>query len=133
MSILIYRQACVTDIYIAFGSPDHVILMTKLYEICFRCEVNTCWSSYLDDRVHYICISRKTTSCLTIETGMQQGSILGPLLFLLYINGTTKCDINCSIALLADDTSSLKTNRSLSNWIHVKSCLSVQENQTKSN
>ena len=104
-------QACFIDLQKAFDTLDHDILLMKLYEYGFRGEVNILLRSYLSDRVQYISISGKTTSCQKIETGVPQGSILGPLLFLLYINDIAKCDINCKIALFADDTSILKTNR----------------------
>ena len=104
-------QACFIDLQKAFDTLDHDILVTKLYEYGFRDEVNILLRSYLSDRVQYISISGETTSCKKIETGVPQGSILGSLLFLLYINDITKCDINCKIALFADDTSVLKTNR----------------------
>ena len=104
-------QACFIDLQKAFDTLDHDILLTKVYEYGFRGEVNILLRSYLSDRVQYISISGETTSCQKIETGVPQGSILGPLLFLLYINDITKCNINCKIALFADDTSILKTNR----------------------
>ena len=67
--------------------------------------------SYLGDRVQYISLSGETTSCQTFETGLPQGSFIGPLLFLLYINEIAKCDINCKIVLFVDETRNLKTNR----------------------
>ena len=44
---------------------------------------------------------------MTITTGVQQGSVLGPLLFLLYINGIQYCSELVSVILFADDTSVL--------------------------
>ena len=104
-------QACFIDLQKAFDTLDHDILLTKLFEYGYRCEVNNLLRKYLGERVQYIKISGETTSCQAIESGVPQGSILGPLLFKLYINDFTKCDINCKIALFADDTSTLKTNR----------------------
>ena len=104
-------QACFIDLQKAFDTFDHDILLTKLYEYGFRGEVNILLRSYLSNRVQYISIAGETISCQKIETGVPEGSILGPLLFLLYINDITKCDINCKIALFTDDTSVLETNR----------------------
>ena len=57
---------------------------------------------YFGDRVRYISISEETIRFQKIETGIPQVSGLGPLLFILYINDITRCDINCKIAPSAD-------------------------------
>ena len=102
-------QACFIDLQKAFDTLDHDILLTKLPEYGLS-EVNYLLRSYLGERVQYISISDETTSCQKIETGVPQGSFSGPLMFILYANDITKCDINCKIARFADDTSILETN-----------------------
>ena len=104
-------QACFIDLQKAIDTLDHNIVLTKLTKYGFRGEVNTFLRSFLGERVQYISITGETTSCQTIETGVPQGSVLGPFLFLLYMNDITKCDINCKIARSADGIIILKTNR----------------------
>ena len=102
-------QACFVDLQKALDTLDQDILLTKLSDYGFRGEVNNLLRSYMSDRAFYISISGEPTSCQKTEPGVQV-SILGPLLFIFYINDITKCEINCNLALSADDTSILKTN-----------------------
>ena len=63
------------------------------------------FTDYLNDRLQRVVLSSGGSSAWTpIKAGVPQGSILGPLLFLLYINDIVE-DINSSIRLFADDTS----------------------------
>ncbi len=62
------------------------------------------FTSYLKDRGHRVSIDGKTSSVRRIKAAVPQGSVLGPLLFLVYINDITH-DIDSDIYLFADDTS----------------------------
>ena len=62
------------------------------------------FSSYLHDRKQRVVLPGATSDRLNIRAGVPQGSILGPLLFLIYINDIVE-DIHSSIRLFADDTS----------------------------
>ena len=74
------------DLQKAFDTINHNILLEKLKEISF-CDDSVNWShSYLTDRAFLVGIENKYSSISKILCGVPQGSILGLLLFLIYVN-----------------------------------------------
>ena len=62
------------------------------------------FENYLNDRVQRVVVEESASSYTEIKAGVPQGSILGPQMFLIYINDIVN-DLGCNVRLFADDTS----------------------------
>jgi len=83
---------------------NHSILLTKLNHYEVRGKAYDWFQSYLSNREQFVDIDGYKSDSLSITCGVPQGSILGPLLFLLYINELPNTSKLLSFHLFADDT-----------------------------
>ena len=94
------------DVAKAFDSVDHQILLHKLYSYGIRGVMHDWFRNYLTNRKLYTVVNNHSSDYTTMTCGIPQGSVLGPLLFLIYINdiheSVTKSE--CKLNLFADDT-----------------------------
>ena len=92
------------DLQKAFDTVNHSILLKKLEHYGIRGTVLDWFSSYLSNRKQFVSVNGATSDHATITCGVPQGSVLGPLLFLLYINDLPNASKVLSFYLFADDT-----------------------------
>ncbi|MBY0580901.1 MAG: hypothetical protein K2P53_04385 [Rickettsiales bacterium] len=129
----------------AFDTVNHQILLDKLkyYGICHI--YHKWFTSYLTDRKQFISLNDGfQTNKLKILCGVPQGSILGPLLFLIYVNDLYKASNTMSTIMFADDTTLFHSHNNIislfqvanneleqiSNWLNAN-CLSLNTVKTK--
>ena len=96
-------RAIFCDISKAFDRVWHKGLLFKLHSVGISGSLLQWFTDYLYNRKQRVVIPGVTSNWSSVEAGVPQGSILGPLLFLLYINDIVE-SINSSIRLFADDT-----------------------------
>ena len=95
------------DLQKAFDTVNHSILLKKLDHYGIRGNVNKWFESYLTNRKQFVNINGTNSDQGFIKHGVPQGSVLGPLLFLIYINDLHKCIKNSNTYHFADDTNLL--------------------------
>ena len=92
------------DLQKAFDTVNHSILLQKLEHYGIRGVTLDWFTSYLSGRKQYVSVNGHTSAKLEITCGVPQGSVLGPLLFLIYINDLPNVSKYLSFYLFADDT-----------------------------
>ena len=131
------------DISKAFDTVRHDILLGKLCNAGIRGITNDWFRTYLADRTQYVSLGSCNSTLSPIMNGIPQGSILGPLLFNLFINDVTFASKKLKYILFADDTTVLMSNSSLStlvselnqelinisNWMN-ENCLKINVKKT---
>ena len=102
------------DLSKAFDTINHGLLLKKLKYYGIN-DLSLQWfSSYLANRSQYVIWNGVSSTTLPISTGVPQGSVLGPLLFLLYINDLPKTTKILQLILFADDSNLLLQGKNLS-------------------
>ena len=110
------------DLQKAFDTVDNQTLLAKLNHYGIRGVSNDWFKSYLSNHNQYVSINGYESGLAAINCGVPQGSVLGPLLFLLYINDLNQTIKFCKVHHFADDTNLLCLSNSirkhLLNWLN---------------
>ena len=100
------------DLKKAFDTVNHAILLTRLNHYGIRGVVHV--QSYLSQREQIVNVNGHNSLSLPVTCGVPQGSILGPLLFLLYVNNLPNTSSLLTFHLFADDTNLYFSSKNLS-------------------
>ena len=109
-----YVGMILLDLQKAFDTVDHGILLMKLESLGLSKDVTRWFQSYLSDRQQLVDVSGTKSSYARISCGVPQRSILGPLLFLIYVNDMSGAVTN-KLLLYADDSAILIADKHVSN------------------
>lgn len=119
----IYREIdsskVVTSVFLdlskAFDMVYHQLLLLKLDGYGIRGVANDFFRSYLTERSQYVSVGGAESGLLQVSRGVPQGSVLGPLLFLIYMNDISSLQLKAELFLFADDTVLLFSSDSIEN------------------
>jgi hypothetical protein len=105
------------DLRKAFDTVNHNILIDKLHHYGIRGVALKFLKSYLSGRRQFVSFEGITSTALEIKCGVPQGSILGPILFLIYINDLCQVSKVLNAVLFADDTNFVFINKNIQEMI----------------
>ena len=95
---------CSLDMTKGFDTISHKVLLHKLRYYGFNENVISWFNSYLSERTQFVKYNSRVSSELPIQGGVPHGSVLGPILFILYVNDLVNIFTDCNFTMYADDT-----------------------------
>ena len=113
MDLKLFTCGIFLDLKKAFDTVNHSILLKKLNHYGIRGIINDWFSSYLPGRSQVTEIDSNLSTISKISCGVPQGSVLGPLFFLIYINDFHNSSAKFSFYLFPDDTNLLYAGKNL--------------------
>ena len=102
----------------AFDTINHNILLNKLSHYGIRGKALEWFRNYLTDRKQFVCVNGQESYQRSISCGIPQGSLLGPLLFIIYINDFQNSSQILSFILFADDSNIFFSHRNPQILLH---------------
>ena len=117
-----YSCGIFIDLQKAFDTVNHSILLRKLQHYGVRGIVNDWFRSYLSNRIQTTQIGGKVSDKEATIIGVPQGSVLGPLLFLIYVNDIYKSSDKLQFYLFADDTNLVYADKDLKTLESILNC-----------
>ena len=113
-------MAVFLDLSKAFGTIDHNILLDKLNYYGIRGLALEWFRNYLSDRTPFVSYKGNNSGFQNVTCGVPQGSVLGPLLFILYTNDLPNVLKHSKCILFADDTTIFQTSHNLT---YLRECI----------
>lgn len=120
-------DAIFLDIRKAFDSVSHQGLISKLQSFGFVGESLAWFKGYLNSRLHCVRLDGQVSGALPVRSGVPQGSILGPVLFLLYVNDLFSQASYSRLIMFADDSQCLMRIRTPQDSLSLQSDLNSME------
>lgn len=112
-----------TDYSKAFDKIDHYILLQKLTRSGICGDLLRWFSSYIDNRSQAVVLNNYISSWVPVPSGVPQGSLLGPLLFIIYVADIDSCFLSSKLLCFADDMKVFSTVSSADDMIALQADL----------